>query len=681
MTTAGSIVVDLLMKTGSFETDSKRAEARAKAMAREIEKAGLIIGAAMGTAALATIAWTKASIDAADEAIKQAQSVGLLVEQYTALTYAGNLSGVAQQDMAGALTLLSRRAKDAADGSKEAAESFDRLGISVTTPAGALKATDQLLAELADRFAAMPDSAEKTAFATEILGRSGAKLIPLLNGGADGLRAMADEARELGVVIDTQTAKAAEQFNDNLTRLSELARGFGNDLAREMLPLLVETSEMLVAMGRDSRQGADGLSAATLVAQAFSTTLKGALIVLSNLQFILQGTGREIGAWAAQIGVALDILTTRPDKILSEVPGKLKGFRAISDAVREDAERARQEFDDLQVRILSLGRMGAAQIQRAATQPQDTIAPFTPGRAPGSGNAGADAAARRAAEQAAKQAKAQRDLEASLAAIVPGSAIAANSLLSFGEVVVDLGDDFFKARTPVEELADGFRQIERAALSMDLSPVAEQVQQVDERFQKLGDNIQDAIGTTLYQSLKGDFDNIFDLWADLLLRMLAEAAAADLARALGLGGQGGNLNALLGNLGSIFGLGPGRAGGGPVQRGKLHPVNEMGGPGELLNAGGRQYLLAGQNGSVTPLTSALPSFFNGRNGVQVNVNVETLPGETAQVSQRQNGNALDVMVRIVKQTVRDDIANKGPISRDLAGTFGLNRATGAPRRS
>ena len=148
MTTAGSIVVDLLMKTGSFETDSKRAEARAKAMAREIEKAGLIIGGALATATLATVAWTKASIDAADEAIKQAQSVGLLVEQYTALTYAGNLSGVAQEEMAGALTLLSRRAKDAADGSKEAADSFDALGIKVTKPSGALKATNELLAEL-----------------------------------------------------------------------------------------------------------------------------------------------------------------------------------------------------------------------------------------------------------------------------------------------------------------------------------------------------------------------------------------------------------------------------------------------------------------------------------------------------------------------------------------------------
>jgi hypothetical protein len=79
----------------------------------------------------------------------------------------------------------------------------------------------------------------------------------------------------------------------------------------------------------------------------------------------------------------------------------------------------------------------------------------------------------------------------------------------------------------------------------------------------------------------------------------------------------------------------------------------------------------------------IPAAQNGGSAMRVvnNIKVETLPGETAQVSQRQNGNINDVLVRIVRQTMRDDVANKGPISRDLAGTFGLNRASGAPRRS
>lgn len=47
---------------------------------------------------------------------------------------------------------------------------------------------------------------------------------------------------------------------------------------------------------------------------------------------------------------------------------------------------------------------------------------------------------------------------------------------------------------------------------------------------------------------------------------------------------------------------PGRASGGPVERGGLYRINETGrGPGEVLNVGGRQYLMALQNGQVQPV--------------------------------------------------------------------------------
>jgi lambda family phage tail tape measure protein len=50
----------------------------------------------------------------------------------------------------------------------------------------------------------------------------------------------------------------------------------------------------------------------------------------------------------------------------------------------------------------------------------------------------------------------------------------------------------------------------------------------------------------------------------------------------------------------------GRAMGGPVQAGGLYPVNELAqhGPGEILTSGGKQYLMARQNGYVQPMAQA-----------------------------------------------------------------------------
>jgi len=51
MATAGSIVIDLLLRTGSFETDSKRAEKRAREMGKAFQATGKAIGTAIAAGA------------------------------------------------------------------------------------------------------------------------------------------------------------------------------------------------------------------------------------------------------------------------------------------------------------------------------------------------------------------------------------------------------------------------------------------------------------------------------------------------------------------------------------------------------------------------------------------------------------------------------------------------------
>lgn len=93
--------------------------------------------------------------------------------------------------------------------------------------------------------------------------------------------------------------------------------------------------------------------------------------------------------------------------------------------------------------------------------------------------------------------------------------------------------------------------------------------------ERAAENIQDALGDTLTASLKGDFDSILDLWGDMLTRMAAEAAAAQLADFLKLddlfksgGGSSG------GGLGDFFG--GFFADGGRPHPGKVSVVGEQG---------------------------------------------------------------------------------------------------------
>ena len=248
---AGSIVVDLLMKTGSFETDTKRAEKRLKELEKTAVDAGKLIAGAFAAVSAATAVMVKSQIDAADEMGKAASKAGITTESLSALAYAAELSGSSQDEMTASLAKLSRQMQEAATGSASAQSAFASIGVSVTDASGQLKTADQVFAEIAQRFAEMPDGVQKTSAAIEIFGKSGANLIPTLNSGATGLKEMADEAQRLGIVMSKETAEAAAQFNDNITRLQTTFSGIVMQITKSVLPGLNDLTTYFLNVARD----------------------------------------------------------------------------------------------------------------------------------------------------------------------------------------------------------------------------------------------------------------------------------------------------------------------------------------------------------------------------------------------------------------------------------------------
>lgn len=208
------------------------------AMARV--RKGLVLFAGAATAAMAGLAATvKTQLDFADDMVKMAAKFGVPVETLTALKHAADLSGVSIENLGVSLGYLSRTMVDTP-------EKLQALGIAATDAAGNMRPTEDVLADLADLFSRMPDGALKTATAYDILGRSSIQLIPLLNGGAQALRDMMEEARALGIVIDEETARSAEAFNDNLSRLGAAVKGVSIQLTAALAPALEDASNALI---------------------------------------------------------------------------------------------------------------------------------------------------------------------------------------------------------------------------------------------------------------------------------------------------------------------------------------------------------------------------------------------------------------------------------------------------
>ena len=235
----GEAVLKLSTDDSKYAAGVKSAKQKAEGLASGFKKAG----AALSGIGLAFVVITKQAINTADEFAKMSQKVGVSVEVLSGLSFAANLAGTNIGTVEKGLGLLSKNLNDYSDGMGEAKDSFEELGISAVDLDGNLRSTDDVLFEMADKFKVMPDGTKKTALAMEIFGKAGKDLIPMLNAGSDGLHDMLTEADSLGQVMSTETAQAAERFNDSLERLKTSLSGVINKIiASGFLDTLTEYS-------------------------------------------------------------------------------------------------------------------------------------------------------------------------------------------------------------------------------------------------------------------------------------------------------------------------------------------------------------------------------------------------------------------------------------------------------
>lgn len=208
---------------------------------KELSAKVFSLSGAIGVTSLVTAltAVTKTVIDAGDELSKLSQKTGVSVEDLGKLQYAADLSGVSTEQLGKGLAKLAVEIAAAGAGSEKSSKLFASLGIGLRNADGRLRSTGDVLADLADRFQQMPDGVGKTALAVDIFGEKlGARMIPLLNAGRDGLKAMGDEAEALGIIIGTKLAEDSEAFNDNLTRLQKLSTATGIAIGTQLIPRL-----------------------------------------------------------------------------------------------------------------------------------------------------------------------------------------------------------------------------------------------------------------------------------------------------------------------------------------------------------------------------------------------------------------------------------------------------------
>ena len=211
-------------------------------------------GAGIAAASAALWKMTTSAADAYDKVNDLSNRLGMTTEFISRMNYAAQMSGVSQEEMATSLRMVSVKLGEASMGATESKKSFDALGISIYDASGKVRDIEEMMPELAQGFANLDSSAQRAALAQELFGRSGSTMIPILTEGKDGLQDLWKEAEKFGLVISTQAADNAAEFNDAMDRMKGAVTGVKNKLVEDLFPVFSQGMNSMANIIADNRE-------------------------------------------------------------------------------------------------------------------------------------------------------------------------------------------------------------------------------------------------------------------------------------------------------------------------------------------------------------------------------------------------------------------------------------------
>jgi len=243
---AGRAFVELFADDSKLVAGLNRAAARLKAFGASVSAVGMKL-ATLGGAALAPMAIAARGFASAGGALfDMSKRTGVSAEALSTLGYAAQQSGAGIEDLEKGLRKMQRSISEAADGSKTAEETLAKLGLTTKNIVGL--APEEQFRLLADRLDGVIDPTTKAAMAMKLFGRGGTALLPMMAGGAAALDKWRAQAERLGVVMSTQDAAAADEFDDAMTDLWTSLKYGSHAVGAALTPMLKSLTERLTAV-------------------------------------------------------------------------------------------------------------------------------------------------------------------------------------------------------------------------------------------------------------------------------------------------------------------------------------------------------------------------------------------------------------------------------------------------
>ena len=241
----GEVFIDNTNANKSIDQTTEKAEksgSKVGSAFSSIAKGAVAVGTAVvtGAAAVGGAAYkmAKETAGAADNVDKMSQKIGISREAYQEWDYVMSQNGMSIDKLQTGIKTLTSQMDSAKKGASSSAEAFDRLGISVTNSDGSLRSQEDVFEETIKALQSVDNETERARLATQLFGKAGVEMAPLLNQSAESTEALKNKARELGMVMSDETIDSGVKFTDTIDTIKRGLGGLFNNLGGTILPLV-----------------------------------------------------------------------------------------------------------------------------------------------------------------------------------------------------------------------------------------------------------------------------------------------------------------------------------------------------------------------------------------------------------------------------------------------------------
>lgn len=511
-------------------TDAKQALDQIRGKLGEVKKSADSTNAAFASAATginkirssmlglvsvgSMVALTRSAAQLADNISESADAVGLTIERFQELRYAATQSGVSAEQFTQALANLSKYAEERGIGD-----------------------INQAFLDVAKRIGSANTAIERLTIATDAFGaRAGKYFVTLMQDGAAGVERLAQEARDLGLVMSTETAQSVGAVNDALDAFGLAVKVNVTNALAQALPLLRSATKWIAEFNAAATGGGGQSTITSTATNAVSRRLQEAKDAVVSLERgdLSDPTRLKALEEGRKTIIALQAELANLTPSLKAQEGATKASAAATKAWSDVTRGLRTEEErylDERARVIAAAQAAGASEEDLANALSRVDAQYrkvtvssgaaakTRSVAASSGQAEARAAAEAARldEQLDAEARRFKDLADPVAPLRRELDLL-NQLLAAGKINFDVwAEAAFQVQERVGELVE---PAERAAA------------QVSEYWSEAARGIQGAMADFLFDPFTDGLQGMLRGFLDVIRRMLAEAVAAQLAQAL-----------------------------------------------------------------------------------------------------------------------------------------------------